>query len=562
MDWLAHNTYINRVLSRVFIFTILCTCHVIYSSDYEQHTIIVKCKPASETFKSLRKIVPTFWSGSLTREDLTSINSKIDRFFTDYGIVSVKAVKPDADEKPLAGGVERIFIIQLKDTNSCAVISSLLKTKEFDYAEHDYFIVLDDKEYKSELTHSKFISYPNDPHFNEQWGLLNTGQNIEGQYGIPGADINILPAWQITTGNAETIVAILDSGIPHNNPDFEERIVPGYDFVNNDNDPLDDDGHGTAIAGIIAATGNNGYMISGINWKCCILPLKIFDNKGLSQSSNWLRSFVYASDHGAKVINISSSSSADINHVMQDAVNYSYSKGSIIITCMGNYNSEIAQYPAAYSNVISVGALNNINKRASFSNFGRAIDFIAPGQGIYSIYYLIPNLIDAWSGTSMSTAYVSGLVSLMVGLKNDLTFQDVYGLLKKSAKDQIGDPSEDTPGWDKYYGWGCIDAGKTITALMDTTITHPVPNEYYLKQNYPNPFNLSTIIEYGLTADQYVNLDIYDVTGSKVITLVNVFQKAGKYIAYWDAYWWASNIYFCVLRTCGKTYSKKMILIK
>ncbi len=428
------------------------------SPEFDPHRIIVKLKPSS------RLLVRNTSEARLAR------------------LKQLRPVKSDIATRmrPLPGGVERIFVAEIADGENLEdVLRDLATNPDVEYAEHDYVMHIDEAEPPSARVMNLVPLDPGDPFFYMQWGLQNTGQFYGGYAGMPGMDVNAVPAWDITTGDSSTILAILDTGIALNSPEFEGRILPGYDFVNSDNIPVDDYGHGTKMAGVAAAAGGNGILIAGMNWNCRILPVKILNSKGSGLYSWFVEGITFAVDHGARVISISSGGTA-ADSTLADAITYAQSRGAIIIASMGNANSETPDYPAAYPGVIAVGAINNRGRRAApfsctnsgGSNYGNHISFVAPGDSITSLDYN-----DVWMlapgpgcGTSDAVPFVSGLVSLMFAINPTLNYQQVYAALKAGARDQIGLASEDTPGWDKYYGWGLIDAYKSLQAVP--TVAH------------------------------------------------------------------------------------------
>jgi thermitase len=370
-----------------------------------------------------------------------------------------------ARTQPLPRGVERIFVAEISaGTNLEEILKELSANPEVEYAEPDYIGRGDGGQNLRALVQS-------DPDLYMQWGLQNKGQ----LGGKPGIDVNAIPAWDITTGGDDTILAVLDTGLALNAPDFTGRILSGYDFANNDSDPADDYGHGTNVTSIAAATGNNGIAIAGMNWKCRILPIKILDSHNLGDYSWWVSGFIYAAEHGARVINISAGGIGR-SQALADAVAFAQSRGVIVVACMMNANGETPYYPAAYPEVIAVGGINSRGLRAvpfcysvtSGSNYGNHISFVAPGDSILGVNYLNVNGSSYWCGTSQATPFVSGLITLLLAVNPALAYPQVYEALKAGARDQIGTPSEDTAGWDKYFGWGLIDAYRTLLDVAKT----------------------------------------------------------------------------------------------
>ncbi len=456
-----------------------CLCLLFLLSDtstaqelipqYNPTRLIVKFMESSDMYKSIRQILVLDYS------DVIEIQEVIDKpeifsFFTTYKISSIKPAKLSASTNPLANEIEKIYFIDFQNNDELEIAYQKLKVlPEFEYVRYDWRI-------KGSGIESNFI--PNDPKFDDQWGFKNTGQSGCGGDGLPGADINIVGAWEITTGNEDIIVAILDSGMPLTASEFSGRVLQGYDFANDDNDPTDDHGHGTNVTSILAATGNNNLTVAGVDWKCKILPIKILDEHNIGYGSWWWQGIIFAVNNGARVLNMSVGGEEDEMSIEDnEAVEYAINSGAIVVACMMNYNNEVTQYPAGYDNVISVGALNNIDERATpfcwggGSNYGNHIDFVAPGDRIIGLKHSDPTQTSYWSGTSMATPMVSGLISLMLGLNPSLNLQQIYDRLKFSAHDQIGGPSEDILGWDKYYGWGRIDAYLALSNALPVELS-------------------------------------------------------------------------------------------
>lgn len=261
--------------------------------------------------------------------------------------------------------------------------------------------------------------FPNDPKFSELWHLQNIGQFANGTIGASGSDISSVQAWDIETGKNSVVIAVVDSGISLDHPDLKNNMwknlketpdnnldddhngyiddLVGWDFVNNDNNPSDysrdlyGDGHGTHVAGIIAAQGNNNLGITGVMWAAQLMPLQIFDlfqknsfEDALIQSINIILAIEYAVDNGAKIINCSFGG-ISYSQFQYDVINYAHQNGALLIVAAGNNsnnNDTIPYYPASYNlpNIISVAATNEKDELASYSNYGQiSVDVAAPG---------------------------------------------------------------------------------------------------------------------------------------------------------------------------------------
>jgi thermitase len=284
------------------------------------------------------------------------------------------------------------------------------------------------------------------------------------------------PAWDISTGSSSIIIAIIDSGIDETHPDLAAKIVPGYDFVDDDTNPHDENGHGTHVAGIAAAITNNTIGVAGMDWQARIMPVRILDYYGATNSADVADGIVWAYTNGAKVLNLSLGGYEDVTAI-KEAVDAAYAAGSLVVAAMGNDNLETPAYPAAYDNVLAVSATNKVDLVTYYSNYGDHCDVAAPGgemsyygdtNGIYSTLptystYMTSTLgyfvnYDYDRGTSMAAPYVSGLAALIWSVQPNLTPDQVQTIIENTAVD-LGDP-----GWDPYYCHGRIDAYAALMA--------------------------------------------------------------------------------------------------
>lgn len=272
--------------------------------------------------------------------------------------------------------------------------------------------------------------------FTEQWGLAQANGN----------DVGALEAWQITTGDPGVIVAVVDSGLDLNHPEFAGRVwtdttatasrqgpVHGWNFITNTSDVTDDNGHGTHVAGIIAAGGVN---VSGVAPGVQIMPLKMIDASGYGAIGDGVRAIYYAVDHGARVINASWSSN-EWSRPLADAVRYANSRNVVVVAAAGNEsvdNGRVPSYPAnlALPNMLSVAAVSPGGRFAWYSNYGRqAVAIAAPGTNILST---VPGGYDRFSGTSMAAPFVSGVVALVVGREPGLTARQLVSRIISTAR--------------------------------------------------------------------------------------------------------------------------------
>lgn len=281
---------------------------------------------------------------------------------------------------------------------------------------------------------------PNDAYVGDLWGMNNTGQTG----GTPDADIDAFEAWDIATGTGSTIVAVIDTGVDYTHPDLAANIwvnpgeipgdgidndsngyvddVHGYDFANNDADPMDDHNHGTHVAGTIGAVGNNATGVTGVNWNATIMPVKFLTATGSGRISDAIEAIEYAVANGAQISNNSWGFNGAFSQPLYDAIESARDAGHIFVAAAGNgdafgnglNNDAVPFWPSNsdLDNVVAVAATDHNDALATFSNYGQTtVDVGAPGVGILST--TISNSYDTFSGTSMATPHVAGLLSLI-----------------------------------------------------------------------------------------------------------------------------------------------------
>jgi thermitase len=296
---------------------------------------------------------------------------------------------------------------------------------------------------------------PNDSSFPQQWHLDNTGQTG----GTVDADIDAVEGWQITRGSSAVVVAVLDTGIDSDHPEFQGRIIPGFDFVNEDSDPEADHPHGAQVSGILAANADNGFAVAGVDHRAKILPVKILNSQNSGTTADLVQGLLFAAAQGAHVVNMSLIN-YPLTSALNDALQFARDAGAILIACAGNGgigNADVSG-PGASPLTISVGATDHNDARASFSGTGQALDVVAPGLGIRTVLFnSSQDQTSNFSGCSAATPVVSGIVSLLLSLDLSLAHEDVYTILTQTAEDMVGPPSEDTPGRDDFFGFGRVN---------------------------------------------------------------------------------------------------------
>lgn len=326
---------------------------------------------------------------------------------------------------------------------------------------------------------------PDDPLYKYQWNLKN---------GIGG--INLEPAWDMSAGKTpagdRVIVAVLDTGVAYEDysiyrkaPDLmSATFVSGYDFVNNDAHPNDDNSHGTHVAGTIAQSTNNNYGVAGAAYDCSVMPVKVLNKQGSGTLQQLVDGIYFATNNGSKVISMSLGYSPGYypGQVLDDALNYAYSKGVTIVAAAGNDETGTVSYPAAYEKCIAVGAINSGGLLSDYSNYGEALDVVAPGgdgidrdgdgygdgilQNTFNPNTKNPKDFGFWffSGTSMATPHVSGIAALLISRGANGPDQ-VRAAMQNTATD-LG-----VKGLDGYYGHGLVNATASLEFISSSTPT-------------------------------------------------------------------------------------------
>lgn len=267
--------------------------------------------------------------------------------------------------------------------------------------------------------------------------------------------------WTITEGTEDVPIAILDSGVDPNHEDLKERIAKGYNAFLDNEEFYDENGHGTHVAGITAATTNNVAGIAGVSWHNPILAVKVLDENAEGTTFEIANGIRWATDHGAKVINMSLGDSHD-SKIMYEAIRYAYDHDVVLIAAAGNDNVPTPMFPAAYAEVIAVSAVDDNREKAIFSNYGNHIDVAAPGEHIPSTF--IDNHYVIMSGTSMAAPHVAGLAGLMRSINPELSNNDIAKIIMETA-DDLG-----PRGYDPYYGCGEINISKALKKVKNVNV--------------------------------------------------------------------------------------------
>lgn len=305
---------------------------------------------------------------------------------------------------------------------------------------------------------------PNDPYYSSEGSW---GQGFKDMWGLHNT--RAAEAWETTTGASDMIIAITDTGVDYNHPDIAGRVITefDYDFVNSDNDAMDDHGHGTHVAGTIAATTNNGIGIAGVTWQGRILPIKVCNASGGCSWTDVARGFAYAADHGASVVNVSLGGYATIiPGPISEAIDYAVSKGTYIVASAGNDGRDAAHhFPSCHPLAFSAAATTHDDQRAGFSNWGTRVDVGAPGEYILSLLAqnhkfgnrapIVGERYVVLRGTSMAAPHTTADVALILAANPELRgdWEAVKGVLLAGV---------DRVDTDKPIGTGRINYARAV----------------------------------------------------------------------------------------------------
>lgn len=324
----------------------------------------------------------------------------------------------------LAKQLDSLYMFKSNSKSTDELLQYFRQNENVEYAEPHYIFL------PNEVNDTYYQNY--------QWNLPAVGTEA---------------GWNITRGSKNVKIAVVDSGVDLDHPDLSGRLVDGYNALNPKAPPEDDNGHGTHVAGIIAADSNNGKGVAGITWFNPIIPVKVMNAKGQGGSFDIAQGLHWAVDHGANVINLSLGNYQACS-VMEDAINYALKKDVVVISAAGNDNTSQPSYPAAFPGVLGVAAVDYNGNRAGFSNFGDYVDVAAPGVDIASTY--VNGKYASLSGTSMAAPHVTALAGLIRSINPDLKSNEVLDLITHNT--QKGRQTVPNP----YYGNGIIDNGNAL----------------------------------------------------------------------------------------------------
>ncbi len=338
-----------------------------------------------------------------------------------------------------------------------AALGHLSKRPDVEFAEFDSVV--------------EAFEVPTDPYYSTPYTTFKYG--TISQWG-PQA-LSAPAAWDMTLGNRNIVIAIVDTGIDSTHPDLASKVVGEYSYVGKS--ARDGFGHGTHVAGIAAAATNNGVGIAGMCQTCGILSVKVLDDQGSGYLSDVASGIIYAASHGARVISLSLGGSS-VSQTMRSALAYAVANNALPVCAAGNSNSSMAPEPAYWYDCLSVIATDQNGTKASFSSYGPKDDVAAPGVAILSTMPTYPVTLntkygyftnyDALSGTSMATPAVAGIAGLVLSQNPNLTPAQVKGIIEAAAGDGAS--------WRPDVGFGVVNAAKAVSMAIRSDNTAPVAN--------------------------------------------------------------------------------------
>jgi thermitase len=477
-------------------------CRMQKLQDYDQLIVKTKRKLSSDALLKIKQ----------------GISNQFKEQIYFKKVNKVAALKKEVKE-------QGIYVIKAQKTDKLQEMQNYLAAQDWvEYVEPNYRIMS--------------FAMPNDPYLDRQSYITRT-------------EINNV--WEIETSR-DVLVAVVDSGIDYNHEDLEHCLFEnkaekingidddgngwvddgrGYNFCgyyqqNDNNDPVDNYGHGTHLAGIIAAELNNERGIVGINSGAKIINVRFLDAFGFGTLIDAAMALRYAADMGAKIINCSWGFFYDAQ-TLREAISYAHSKGAVIVAAAGNTNSTEVAYPAGYDAVIAISALDLNRKKSWFSSYGGHIDFAAYGVSIFSTSP--DNRYASKSGTSQSAAVVSGVISKLMCMYKDLNQQNIKNFLIQNTLDIEGE------GKDNQTGYGLINIATFVQDKIENNISLSQGSNVIISdvQNFPNPFDeQGTVFGFHTDTGGEVEIKVFDLRGNMVRSFNDVAGSGYNTSITWD----------------------------
>jgi len=381
-------------------------------------------------------------NGGVSHYTVDEVVVKFQRPLRDEEILELRR-KLDLAVVRKAGRLGSVYVFRSRNKTARELMAYFKNNWNPVYVEPHYLYLTNDKPARAQADDG---IVPNDTYYAAyQWNL----PAIATERG-----------WNLTRGNDDVVVAVIDTGVQSDHPDLKGRLAEGYNVIHPGTPPEDDVGHGTHVAGIIAATVNNAEGVAGMTWYTKIMPIKALDSSGTGSTYSVAEAVIWATDHGADVINLSLGNYAQAAF-LHDAIKYARGRGVLVVAASGNDNTDQPGYPAAYPEVLAVAATDPDTGRAYFSNYGDYIDLAAPGTNIPSTYP--GGRYAALSGTSMASPHVAGLIALIRAVNPGLSPDEITQLLRETATDM------GAPGPDPEYGYGVIDVRRALERAAGMT---------------------------------------------------------------------------------------------
>jgi subtilisin family serine protease len=541
---------IKNFLKNIFIVFLFLFVSVAFSQSQK---IIIK----------LKQNTPQSIINNFTANNVKSGNTSIAKLCRDMNISGSRQLFVKVLNKIDKGDNEKynfdkIFIADFGTQDKKQALNLISKNEYVEYVQENN---------KYQL--NSFI--PNDPYYSSQYYLNRT---------------NIQQVWDLTQGDSTIIIGVIDSGLDFLHPDLYGSFkinygeIPnngidddnngyvddylGWNFVSNNNNPTDDNifSHGTAITGLLAAGINNGIGIASIAPKCKVLVMKAFDSQGAGYDNDAANAVLYAVSRGVKILNLSFGDYI-YSYVLRDVIRYAYSKNIVITASAGNDNSDVLHYPSAFDEVISVGASDGDDRKASFSAYGETVDIFAPGYQILSTSIVgkgsgeFNNDYAYINGTSFSAPIVAGVAGLLLSRNKNLTNEEVRGILVSTT-----DYFPGQTGWEHMYSSGRLNALNAINYYN----TPSVSRIFYPYQDFSDTLNSIPVV-ISAASPLFQSYSIYYGIGENPNLFIPIVSNRTSQILNDTATWWnlsglpdtSLTLRLAINSNTGRTIEHRMI---